>query len=380
MQASRMVITYLSRVHGEPCASSDREHAGGDAQRDLGSSGCAAGCELVGSCLQLGSDHRCRREHEQQGALGATKTPACHLRAVQKPVALRIWAARGSPPGGGGGGGGGYTRCLTGVYALGILGSSYTPAMAKRFNISIPDALAERLEPHKHRISLSAVMQAALERELAQLNLSDEDKQRRTSLKAVATEAWLKRNPFIAKHLSTFIDHLLDQAINDGNDRLFGYYRQLFILLRFNELVEKAARSNSFSMQSDESPEQRAKHAINYALALYDGFMYGYEGFCDGFTKYLGGKAIRKEINLPGHLLNREVDDLDLDVSGHELFSMELLNLINSLAIQKLALSVMDDKLRAMLSDEDIDSFVLDFEAAFAEMEVEEFDLEAESK
>jgi post-segregation antitoxin (ccd killing protein) len=77
------------------------------------------------------------------------------------------------------------------------MGESYTPLMAKRFNVSIPDALAERLEPHKNRISLSAVMQAALERELAQLNLSDEDKQRRASLRAVAAEAWLRRNPII---------------------------------------------------------------------------------------------------------------------------------------------------------------------------------------
>ncbi len=40
----------------------------------------------------------------------------------------------------------------------------------------------------------------------------------------------------------------------------------------------------------------------------------------------------------------------------------------------------MDSKLRAMLSEEDIDSFVLDFEAAFAKTEVEDWNLKMESK
>jgi hypothetical protein len=256
--------------------------------------------------------------------------------------------------------------------------------MAKRFNVSIPDALAERLEPHKDRISLSAVMQAALERELAQLNLSDEDKQRRASLKAVATEAWLRRNPFIGEHLSAFIDHLLDQAINDGIDSLFGYYRQLSIAFRKEELATKMVsdfRYRRYMNCEEKSLEHQAMSALNYAHELYSAGIDGFDVFDEGFTRYLLDKAIRKEINLPAHLLEWEVDDPDYGSEDlWDLFTEEFHGLIDSCATQKLALSIMDSKLRAMLSEEDIDSFVLDFEAAFAKTEVEDWNLKMESK
>ena len=58
----------------------------------------------------------------------------------------------------------------------------------------------------------------------------------------------------------------------------------------------------------------------------------------------------------------------------------EFHGLIDSYATQKLALSIMDGKLRTMLSEEDIDSLVLDFEAAFAQTEAEDRKLEMESK
>jgi len=83
-------------------------------------------------------------------------------------------------------------------------------------------------------------MQAALERELAQLNLSDEDKQRRASLKAVATEAWLRRNPIIREYVSDYVDHLYDQAINDGIDSLFNFYRQLSLRHRKKNLFARS--------------------------------------------------------------------------------------------------------------------------------------------
>lgn len=256
--------------------------------------------------------------------------------------------------------------------------------MAKRFNVSIPDALAERLEPHKDRISLSAVMQAALERELAQLNLSDEDKQRRASLKAVATEAWLRRNPFIGEHLSAFIDHLLDQAINDGIDSLFSYYRQLSISFRKEELASKLASDSRYRRYMNckgETPEHQAMSALSYAHDLYSAGVDGFECFDEGFTRYLLGKAIRKEISLPAHLLEWEVGDpaFASEPLWH-LFTEEFHGLIDSRATQKLALSIMDSKLRAMLSEEDIDSFVLDFQAAFAQTEAEDGNLEMESK
>lgn len=245
--------------------------------------------------------------------------------------------------------------------------------MAKRFNVSIPDALAERLEPHKNRISLSAVMQAALERELAQLNLSDEDKQRRASLKAVAAEAWLRRNPIIRECVSDYVDHLYDQAIDDGIDSLFNFYRQLSLTHRKEELVRKIL-SNPYYHQitrcKEKDPEHLAQEVIRDASDLY-GFHDGFEYFSESFTWHLLDRVMRKDIVIPAHLLDGTVDDHDVKADGYYLFTEEFLLLIQSDATAELALRIMESKLRTALDEKDIDSFILDFEGAFAMAEME---------
>jgi len=249
---------------------------------------------------------------------------------------------------------------------------SYTPLMAKRFNVSIPDALAERLEPHKDRISLSAVMQAALERELAQLNLSDEDKQRRASLKAVATEAWLKRNPYIGKALASFIDALLDSAINDGRTELFIYYRQLSIELRRDDLTKKilADRQGNYSLfwphnATQEEQQAMATKALRYAA---DGTYYhdGYIQFSDAFNAFLCGEFGNKKMLLPPHMYE-EADEQLGSFRTHD----DIWGLINSQSFGRLALGMMDVRLRSCINEDDIDNLVLDFEAAFLELEGE---------
>jgi hypothetical protein len=254
------------------------------------------------------------------------------------------------------------------------MGESYTPLMAKRFNVSIPDALAERLEPHKNRISLSAVMQAALERELAQLNLSDEDKQRRASLKAVATEAWLRRNPIIRECVSVYVDHLYDQAINDGIDRLFYFYRQLSLKYREDELVRKILSNHyyhQFTRCKEKDPECLAREVIKNASEVYgsrDGFE---EFFSESFTWHLLDRVMRKDIVMPEHLLDGAIEDHDVETDGYYLFTNEFLSLIQSHTAQELALRIMESKLRADLDEKAIDSFILDFEGAFAMVEMD---------
>lgn len=257
------------------------------------------------------------------------------------------------------------------MYALGIVGESYTPLMAKRFNISIPDALAERLEPHKDRISLSAVMQAALERELAQLNLSDEDKQRRASLKAVAAGAWLRRNPFIGKTVSSFVEHLLDAAINDNADALFLYYRELSILCRKKEMIKKVASDTRYFFflygRTQEERERMAGDALDLAfdLAADEGF----GTFTEALKQFLVEKIKRKEIHVPRHLLGCDVDEIAGEPEDWSPLTEELCAVINSRATLEIALRIMDEQLQNQVDEEVINNFVLDFESAFAELE-----------
>jgi hypothetical protein len=108
--------------------------------------------------------------------------------------------------------------------------------MAKRFNVSIPDALAERMEPFKNKISLSALMQASIERELARLTLTDDQMQRRSNFRTAAMNAWIKRYPSLTTALNAFIDNLIDQATNDGSEKIFDYYRYLWLAFNRSEV------------------------------------------------------------------------------------------------------------------------------------------------
>jgi len=85
----------------------------------------------------------------------------------------------------------------------------------------------------------NAAAMAGLERELAQLNLSDMNRERRASFKAAAKNAWFKRNPEFAEALGIYADHLLDSAINDGLPELFIHYRELVVSCRREDLVAK---------------------------------------------------------------------------------------------------------------------------------------------
>lgn len=270
--------------------------------------------------------------------------------------------------------------------------------MAKRFNVSIPDALAERLEPHKDKISLSAVMQAALERELAQLNLSDTDKQRRASLKATAVSAWLKRNTELTKALGTFADHLLDSAINDGLPDLFMYYRQLVVDCRKEELIAKILESpysyyHSFGAHLEhqnvyheilrDEPDNgelliyRLKRIILAATLDYarDKVANCFNSFDYGFMEFIANqikKGAESSAKLPGEFVQMALGTMEEpgDWSMNDLLEqldMHLGTLIRTKAATQIALEILEDRIKANLEEEEVNTLVLDFDSEMAD-------------
>jgi hypothetical protein len=238
--------------------------------------------------------------------------------------------------------------------------------MAKRFNVSIPDALAERLEPHKDKISLSAVMQAALERELAQLTMGDQEKQRRESFKAAAMSAWLKRNPVYTKVIHAFVDHLFDKAVNDGLGDFFDFYRDLSVCSGRDELIERISKSFYYKdcFGGYCVDEEKWKEKIGRALGTV----------ISADEEYIGTKIIhfvREECKNSSELINfgphYPVDDAGLppdnDPFWFALCSPSALSVI---------LQVMKERVKSLLSQEEIDSLILNFDDEFVEVEFQE--------
>lgn len=239
------------------------------------------------------------------------------------------------------------------------MAGAYTPFMAKRYNVSIPDALAERLEPHKDKISLSAVMQAALERELAQLNLSDEDKQRRASLKDVAVSAWLQRNTYVAWALEGFTQHLIDSAINDKLPDIFHYYRQLYIECRRDELIKKLVSDSRyirfFHGLAPEVAEERASVALQYAAEDVSSWFHSTicKDFVPDFVEFFEGK---KSLFAPTYLE-------DYWAWGGTDFTA----LIQSKTVKEMALRMIENQVQSCFNEQEIDALVLDFETSLFE-------------
>jgi len=243
------------------------------------------------------------------------------------------------------------------------MGELYTPLMAKRFNVSIPDALAERLEPYKDKISLSAVMQAALERELAQLSLSDQEKEQRANLRAVAASAWMKRNSFIAKALGAFIQELIQKAMEDEIPDVFQYYRDLHICCRRDQLVKKIASDGRYSPWLAFKPDQETREkwvmeTLKF-IADEDGMIWEFD---EKFENFVVAWSRREGERMPSNMFR--------DISEEKRVITEEGSLaLQSRSTHELALQIMEQQLKSYLTENDIDDFVLDFETAFAEIE-----------
>lgn len=96
--------------------------------------------------------------------------------------------------------------------------------MAKRFTISLPDEFAARIEPILPRVSLSAIMQKALEIEFARLTQSGEDLDFAEALQQAAKEFWKTERAHLAHAAEVLVDHFLKTAIQDRDYRIFKLY------------------------------------------------------------------------------------------------------------------------------------------------------------
>ena len=246
-----------------------------------------------------------------------------------------------------------------------MLAECYTPLMAKRFNVSIPDALAERLEPLKDKISLSAVMQAALERELAQLTRIGVAQNLRTSFKEAAINSWLQRNKPIYRAIFAFVDQLIDSAVNDRQPELFPIYRNLYIRLRKDELREKLlndGRYGGIRIPLESSNGETEETRVNSALEYADDWNMSIE---DSFISFVEDKVKQDDGFLPPALWEVSSD-------GKILLSDDLREALqHSGHLQEIALKLMDERIRDILSEKEIDAYILDFESAFGQWEEE---------
>ncbi|MCP9796122.1 hypothetical protein [Cyanobium sp. Lug-B] len=106
--------------------------------------------------------------------------------------------------------------------------------MAKRFTISLPDELAQRIEPFKDQLSLSAIMQKSLEAELAELLSPKEDKTKATALLERAKAFYREDFAVLVKAAQDLVDHLIDKAIQDHDMLVF----KLYCHLQLNEVKD----------------------------------------------------------------------------------------------------------------------------------------------
>lgn len=229
--------------------------------------------------------------------------------------------------------------------------------MAKRFNVSIPDALAERMEPFKNDLSLSALMQDAIERELTRLTMSDADKELREGLKAAAISAWIERLPGLGAALATYADHLFELAAKDGQTKFFKYYRAFFFLTQEENLLTDIARHQYPNMEPEESVDY-AKGVFSIAKDNLTDFVY--EEWIPDFAYFVKKKAEEGTKLLDDNLL-----EIDSTGDGRESITIStgLDQLLQDNAnVQDLIFKSLDSRIRQNMAEADIYKYVLDID------------------
>ena len=230
--------------------------------------------------------------------------------------------------------------------------------MAKRFNVSIPDALAERLEPFKNDLSLSALMQDAIERELTRLTMSDADKELRQGLKAAAISAWIERLPGLGAALATYADHLFELAAKDGQTKFFTYYRAFFFLTQDEKVLTDIARYKYPNLKAEEGIEY-VTCALNAAEEKkLEEFIH--DEWIPDFIRFIGKKAEEGTQLLDDGLLSMASTGkgekyISISPALGELFEY------NANA-QELIFKSLDSRIRQHMSEDDIYKYVLDID------------------
>lgn len=98
--------------------------------------------------------------------------------------------------------------------------------MAHRFNVSLPDDLVERLEPFKADLSLSQVLQKALEQQIRNRLRSSSDQERSQALAAAAKNYWIQNRRVLHYTAEAFVENLITEALQDNDSYVFELYRR----------------------------------------------------------------------------------------------------------------------------------------------------------
>jgi hypothetical protein len=210
--------------------------------------------------------------------------------------------------------------------------------MAKRFNVSIPDALAERMEPFKDNLSLSALMQDAIERELARLTMSDEDKELRHQFKAAAISAWLERFPGMGEAMTAYAERLFHLGGKDGQTKIFRLYRALFFLVKMEDGVKEVLQ-HAYPKTTNivEALEKRRPSFLKDFLEEFSDYFY-----------------------------NECLDDVADFINPYVYFDTSDQGFRHSLTfndkIHSLLFNALDERLRRVITDSDLYKYVLDID------------------
>jgi len=141
--------------------------------------------------------------------------------------------------------------------------------VAKRFTISLPDDLARRIEPFKDQLSLSAIMQKSLEAELAELLRPEGEKTKAAALLERAKSFYKDDFSVLVKGANAFVDHIIDNAINDGDFYVFRLYNDLHSR-GDDEIVNDSNEESLFSrlIQFDENRRDKIDDCDDWQEAL----------------------------------------------------------------------------------------------------------------
>jgi hypothetical protein len=256
--------------------------------------------------------------------------------------------------------------------------------MAKRFNVSIPDALAERMEPFKSSLSLSSLMQNAIEQELIRLTTTDEKRDLMAQFKRAAVGAWFSRLPGLGEALDDFAQSLIDKAAKDGDRAVFRIYRNLFFSVKGKEVLldierfygtvseepigilslEITEEINAVYGAQNAAYIQECKHALE---SIAD---QGRNEFGTEFVAFLEKRAQEGIYCLGQHNYVERLIEGKQRLSLNEDLATEMgCDAEPDATIERIYFESLDSRIREMMSPEDIKLFVTDFNLAFVRSE-----------
>lgn len=235
--------------------------------------------------------------------------------------------------------------------------------MAKRFNVSIPDALAERMEPFKNDLSLSALMQDAIERELIQLTMSDKDKELRENFKKTAVHAWANRLHGLRDAVNAFAKHLVNQAALDSNPAIFDLYRFLYLNAKQQEILESVkAKELELSQKAKVKINPKDEELGPEAALIYEHFIDNellyLNDFGSSLVKFINQKATAGELFFGSAAY--ETDRAGAIRLGDDV-EAELVDFSN-ITLQSFYLEMLHAEVSALMPEQEIKAYLCDLD------------------